>query len=189
MALMSPNALSAVGTPGFCAPEIHRNGRLTHYGMAVDIFSTGVVFLYMFRIELSYKGYHSEDDFNRRVGVDIERATGLAPSPEKVAALRTAQIMSTFEPKDRPTIAGCFGLPWFEQSQREWRPEGSPDGAASTQETDRPLRPRQTKIEDKNHSYQPSKKLQNLKRTTRRKDYVTTDSAIRNPNMLRFLAR
>ena len=140
MALMSSNALSAVGTPGFCAPEIHRKGRLTHYGMAIDIFSAGVVFLHMFGIELSYKDYHSEDDFNRRVGGDIERAIGLAQSPEKVAALRTAQIMSTFEPKDRPTIAGCFGLPWFEKSQRERRPEdGSPDGAAPRQEMNRPL--------------------------------------------------
>ena len=39
LAVMSLNASSTVGTPGFCAPEVYRLGRLTHYGMAVDIFS------------------------------------------------------------------------------------------------------------------------------------------------------
>ena len=45
----------------------------------------------MFCIELSCKDYHSEDDFNRRVGGDIKSAIGLAQSPEKMAALRTAR--------------------------------------------------------------------------------------------------
>ena len=60
----------------------------------------------MFNIELSFRGYRSEDDFNRFVGGDIERVIGLAQSQEKVMALKTAQLMSTFEAKDRPTIAG-----------------------------------------------------------------------------------
>lgn len=111
LAVMSLNARSSVGTQGFCAPEVYSPGRLTYYGMAVDIFSMGMVILYMLCVGLPYGDYHSEHDFDHRFGIDIERAIAVAQSREKVIALRTARMMSTFEPRDRPTVAGCFDLP------------------------------------------------------------------------------
>lgn len=169
MAVMSLNARSTVGTSRFCAPEIYRPGRLTHYGMAVDIFSLGIVFLYMFGIELSYENCHSELDFNLRVGTDIERVISVAQGQEKVIALRTAGVMSTFEPKIRPTVAGCFDLPWFKQSQREWRPDDNPlDEAAAPPQMELP--PRQRRREDsRDRSYQPPKKPRDSKLTARRR--------------------
>lgn len=167
LAVMSLNARSIVGTSRFCAPEIYNPGRLTYYGMAVDIFSMGIVFLYMFGIELPYGECYSELDFNHRVGTVVERAISVAQSQEKVIALRTAQMMSTFEPKNRPTVAGCFDLPWFEQSRREWRPDDDPlhEAAAPPQ-----IPPRQRRREDsQDRSYQPSKNLRDSKLTARRR--------------------
>lgn len=143
----------------------------------------------MLGIELSYKSYYSENDLDRRLGGDIESAIGLVQSPDKAVSLRTAQKESAFEPKERLTIAGCFGLPWFEQSQREWRPKhGSPDGAAPSPETDRPLRPRHRNIEESGN-YQPFKKLRNLKCTTRRNGLRHDKPDQKNPIYAKYLAR
>ena len=181
LAVTSLSAATAVGTSRFCAPEVYQQGRLTHYGMAVDIFSAGVVILYMFGIELSFGGYRSEDDFNHSVGGDIERVIGLSQSQEKVIALKTAQLMSTFEAKDRPTIAECFGLPWFKQSQRAWRPDGQ--GGAPPQHMDQPLPPRQINREDsQDRSYQPSTKLQNLQVRTHRRRRRHNKADSKKPN-------
>lgn len=124
-----------------------------------------MVFLYIFGIGLPYGDYHPELDFDHRFGIDIERAIAVAQSQEKVIALRTARMMSTFEPKDRPTVAGCFDLPWFKHSQREWRPDVDPLHEAAA-----PLPPRQRKREDsQDRSYQASKNLRDSKLTARRR--------------------
>lgn len=186
---MSSNALSAVDTSEFCTPEVHRKGELTHHGMAVDIFAAEVEILHTLGIELSYKSYHSENDLDRRLGSDIESAIGLAESPEKSVALRTAQSESAFEPKERLTIAECFGLSWFEQSQRErGSKHGSPDEVAPSQETDRSLRSRYRNIEE-SRNYQSFKKLRNLKCTTRRKGLRHDKPDHKNPIYAKYLAR
>lgn len=61
-------------------------------------------------IDLSFGVYRSEDDFNHSVGDGIERVIRLAQNQEKVIALKTAQLMSTFEVNDQRTITGCFNL-------------------------------------------------------------------------------
>ena len=101
-------AVSVVGTPRFVAPEVSNQARLTHYGMAVDVFSTGVVFLYVFGIELPFGGYSSEYDSDRSVGGDIERPIGLAQSEEKATALKTARIMSAFKAEDWTRYCGLL---------------------------------------------------------------------------------
>lgn len=178
LAVMSTKAISAIGTEEFCAPEVYRKGRVTSYGKSVDIFSTGMLLLSVLGVVLSYSGYHFAHDFDDRVGVDVESAVESAQSEEKVVALRTAQTMAAFEPRDRPTAADCFNLPWFKQSQREWRPDelykdrevpenGSPLGPTASRET---VRPRRRYVQDsQDRSYQPTKKLPNLKPTTRRR--------------------
>ena len=119
----------------------------------------------MFGIGLPYGDYHSELDFDHRFGINIERAIAVAQSQEKVIALRTARMMSTFEPKDRPTVAGCFDLPCFKHSQREWRPDIDPLHEAAA-----PPPPRQRKREDsQDRSYQASKNLRYSKLTARRR--------------------
>ena len=45
----------------------------------------------MFNLELSFGGYHSEDDFNHSLGGDFGRAIRLDESQEKVMALKIAQ--------------------------------------------------------------------------------------------------
>ena len=77
MAVMSLDTVSGIGSPRFCAPEMYRQRKQTLYNMAVAVFSTGAVFLYMFNPELSIGGYRSEDDFYHFVGCELREPLGL----------------------------------------------------------------------------------------------------------------
>ena len=116
---IADHGVSGVGSARFRPPDVYRQKSQMLYNMAVDFFCTGGVFLFVFNVELEFGGCRSKDGFNHSLGGDIEKAIGLAQSQEKVMALETAQLMLTFEAKDRPTIAGCFD----KQSRREWRPD------------------------------------------------------------------
>lgn len=123
IAVWSRKVFSMRGTLPYCAPEVYKFHRTEMYDNRVDTFSIGMVGLEILGIYLRYTMYGSQDSFYNEVGVRIEEEIQSATSQEKAVAFRTLQDMTAYYPANRPRIAACFGLWWFERSKKEWRPD------------------------------------------------------------------
>ena len=123
MAVWSRKVFSMGGSLPYCAPEAYKFQRTEKYDNKVDTFSIGMVGLELLGIYLRYTMYGSQNFFHTEVGVRIEEEIQSATSQEKAVAFSTLQATTTYYPADRPKVAACFGLWWFERSKKEWRPE------------------------------------------------------------------
>lgn len=123
LAVWSRTAFSVAATLRYCAPEIYKFHRTAKYDNKVDTFSIGMVGLEILGIRLEDTMYCSQNAFETRVGTQIEGSIQSATSQEKVLALSTHRVMITYYSSNRPKVAACFGLWWFKNPQKEWRPD------------------------------------------------------------------
>lgn len=100
--------------------QIHRTEK---YDNRVGNFSIGMVILELLGIELRYTMYGSQNAFDNEVGMRVEEEIKSATSQERATAFRTLQAMTVYYPVNRPKVAACFRLGWFERSKKEWRPD------------------------------------------------------------------
>ena len=56
-------------------------------------------------------------------GVGIEKEIQSATSQEKVVVFRKFQVLTAYYPSNRPKVAAYFGVSWFGESKKDWRPE------------------------------------------------------------------
>lgn len=118
MAVWSRKAFSVAASLPYCAPEVYKLERAEKYDNIVDTFPIGMVGLELLGIGLQHTQYGSEHAFDTQVGALIESEIQSATSQEKAVALRTLQVMTAYYTSNRPKVAACFGLWWFEKSRR-----------------------------------------------------------------------
>ena len=123
MAVWSRKAFSVAASLPYCAPEVYKFDRAEKYDNKVDTFPIGMVVLELLGIRLRHTMYGSKNAFDTEVGALIESEIQSATSQEKAVAFRTLQVMTAYYASNRPKVASCFGLGWFEKSKKEWRPD------------------------------------------------------------------
>lgn len=123
MAVWSRKASSVAASLPYRAPEVYKLQRTEKYDHEVDTFPIGMVVLELLGIRLRHIMYGSEKAFDTEVGAFIESEIQSATSQEKAVVFRTLQVMTAYHASNRPKVAACFGLWWFEKSKKEWRPD------------------------------------------------------------------
>lgn len=114
--------ISYVGTPGYMAPEVVRNGgkdqsQASLYRKNVDVYSLGVLILHLLGAKIPDIIVFSRNVFKDSIKSLVDtglRECGL-DDDERRGALLAADYMLQYDPKTRPSVAQCLNLSWLIQ--------------------------------------------------------------------------
>ena len=106
---------SFIGSPVFVAPEVYGASIERPYTGQVDIYSTGMVLLWLLDVKLPLETPRSRNQWNLRIGRTLSAQLNRAHDSDYREALEAARRMVSFFPEDRPTLVECLDLPWLEQ--------------------------------------------------------------------------
>ena len=124
-AIRSVQARSHVGTRPYVAPEIgsgdegEGEGGYTQKG---DIYSLGLVMLYLLKLRLPRHSPRTKKNWHTSIWALVHRELLRARSQDYTKALHIALAMSAYDPTNRPDVAHCYTLPWFDPNNASEQP-------------------------------------------------------------------
>ena len=116
-AQQSSEAKTRGGSRIWSAPECLWGDGETKYEDSVDVYSIGVILLWLLNVYAEDGEYTNERVYDELFGDEIRKALNSSESPEKTDALDIGQRMAAFVPGKRPSIQKCREAPFY----RYWK--------------------------------------------------------------------
>lgn len=114
----SSRATTRAGSRLWSAPECFWGEADQVYDLSVDMYSMGVILLWLLGVYPEDGEYISERVYDKLFGDKIRKAVSSSNSLEETTAISAGQTMAAYLPKERPTIESCWELAFF----NVWQP-------------------------------------------------------------------
>lgn len=110
----SSRATTRGGSRLWSAPECLWGNADSSYELSVDMYSMGVILLWLLGVHADDGEYNNERQYDELFGDKIRKAINTTQSLEETDALTMGQRMAAYHPEKRPTIQACWEMAFFE---------------------------------------------------------------------------